>query len=105
MDFYLARGWWHHICYRWNARSLWVFILAKFFFRQLKLIFEQISKIENYFNNNDLELMMLIRIIPVVIFLYKILFAGLGAKNKKFFFTTLLGLAPWSFIFGSIGQG
>ena len=24
---------------------------------------------------------------------------------KKFFFTTLFGLAPWSFIFGSIGQG
>ena len=25
--------------------------------------------------------------------------------NKKFFFTTLLGLAPWSFIFSCIGQG
>ena len=24
---------------------------------------------------------------------------------KKFFFTTLIGLAPWSFIFGSVGQG
>ena len=27
------------------------------------------------------------------------------SNNKKFFYTTLIGLAPWSFIFGSIGQG
>ena len=85
-----------------------VFILAKFFFLDLiKIKFlNKYPKIENYFNNNDLELMMLIRIIPVVpFFIQNLILAGLGAKNKKFFFTTLLGLAPWSFIFGSIGQG
>ena len=31
--------------------------------------------------------------------------AGLGAKRLKFFFTTLLGLAPWAIIFAGIGQG
>ena len=62
--------------------------------------------IENYFNNNGLELMILIRIIPAVpFFLQNLILAGLGANNKKFFFTTMFGLAPWSFIFGSIGQG
>ena len=50
--------------------------------------------------------MMLIRIIPAIpFFLQNLILAGLGAHNKKFFYTTLIGLAPWSFIFGSIGQG
>ncbi len=50
--------------------------------------------------------MILIRIIPLVpFFIQNLILAGLGAKNKKFFYTTLIGLAPWSFIFGSIGQG
>jgi uncharacterized membrane protein YdjX (TVP38/TMEM64 family) len=49
---------------------------------------------------------MLIRIIPAIpFFLQNLILAGLGAHNKKFFYTTLIGLAPWSFIFGSIGQG
>ena len=64
------------------------------------------SYIENYFKKNDLELMFLIRIIPAVpFFAQNLILAGLGVGNKKFFYTTLLGLAPWSFIFGSIGQG
>ena len=64
------------------------------------------SYIENYFNKNDLELMILIRIVPgTPFFLQNLILAGLGANNKKFFYTTLIGLAPWSFIFGSIGQG
>ena len=50
--------------------------------------------------------MILIRIIPVApFFIQNLILAGLGANNKKFFFTTMFGLAPWSFIFGSIGQG
>ena len=44
--------------------------------------------------------MFLIRIIPAVpFFAQNLILAGLGADNKKFFYTTLLGLAPWSFIF------
>ena len=50
--------------------------------------------------------MILIRIVPAApFFIQNLILAGLGANNKKFFFTTLFGLAPWSFIFSSIGQG
>ena len=64
------------------------------------------SGIENYFYKNDTELMLLIRIIPAVpFFIQNLILAGLGANNKKFFYTSFIGLAPWSFIFGSVGQG
>ena len=85
-----------------------IFIIAKFFFLEFikKNFLNKYAFIENYFNKNDLELMILIRIVPVApFFIQNLILAGLGAKNKKFFFTTLFGLAPWSFIFGSIGQG
>ena len=88
--------------------ALGVFLIAKFFFLDFikKKFLNKYSYIENYFNKNDLELMMLIRIIPAIpFFLQNLILAGLGAHNKKFFYTTLIGLAPWSFIFGSIGQG
>ncbi len=85
-----------------------VFLIAKFFFLDFikNKFLNKYSYIENYFNKNDLELMLLIRIIPAIpFFLQNLILASVGAKNKKFFFTTLIGLAPWSFIFGSIGQG
>ena len=85
-----------------------IFIIAKFFFLNFikKKFLNKYSYIEKYFNKNDLELMMLIRIIPgTPFFLQNLILAGLGANNKKFFYTTIIGLAPWSFIFGSIGQG
>ena len=85
-----------------------IFIIAKFFFLEFikNKFLNKYTYIENYFNKNDLELMILIRIIPAApFFVQNLILAGLGAKNKKFFFTTLFGLAPWSFIFGSIGQG
>ncbi len=85
-----------------------IFLIAKFFFLDLikRKFLNKYSGIENNFNKNDLELMLLIRIIPAVpFFIQNLILAGLGANNKKFFYTTLIGLAPWSFIFGSIGQG
>ena len=85
-----------------------IFLISKFFFLDFikRKFLNKYSYIENYFNKNDLELMMLIRIIPAIpFFLQNLILAGLGAHNKKFFYTTLIGLAPWSFIFGSIGQG
>ena len=88
--------------------ALGVFLIAKFFFLDFikKKFLKKYSHIEDYFNKNDLELMMLIRIIPVIpFFLQNLILAGLGVHNKKFFYTTLIGLAPWSFIFGSVGQG
>ena len=85
-----------------------IFLIAKFFFLNFikRKFLKKYSYIEYYFNKNDIELMILIRIIPLVpFFIQNLILAGLGAKNNKFFFTTLIGLAPWSFIFGSIGQG
>ena len=85
-----------------------VFLIAKFFFLNFikRKFLNKYSYIENYFNKNDLELMLLIRIIPVVpFFIQNLILAGLGANNRKFFYTTLFGLTPWSFIYGSIGQG
>ncbi len=85
-----------------------IFIIAKFFFLDFvkNKFLNKYSFIENYFDKNDLELMILIRIIPAIpFFIQNLILAGVGANNKKFFFTTLFGVAPWSFIFGSIGQG
>ena len=85
-----------------------IFIIAKIFFSDFikNKFLNKYTYIENYFNKNDLELMILIRIVPAApFFIQNLILAGLGANNKKFFFTTLFGLAPWSFIFGSIGQG
>ena len=85
-----------------------IFIIAKNFFSDFikNKFLNKYSYIENYFNKNDLELMTLIRIVPAApFFIQNLILAGLGANNIKFFFTTLFGLAPWSFIFGSIGQG
>jgi len=88
--------------------ALGVFLIAKFFFLDFikRKFLNKYSYIENYFNKNDLELMILIRIVPgTPFFLQNLILAGLGAHNKKFFYTTLIGLTPWSFIFGSLGQG
>ncbi len=85
-----------------------IFIIAKFFFLDFikSKFLDKYSNIQNYFNQNDLELMILIRVIPgTPFFLQNLILAGLGANNKKFIYTTIFGLAPWSFIFGSIGQG
>ena len=38
-------------------------------------------------------------------FAQNLILSGLGAQNLKFFYTTLIGLTPWAFIFASIGQG
>ena len=88
--------------------ALGVFLIAKFFFLDFikKKFLNKYSHIEDYFNKNDLELMMLIRIIPgIPFFLQNLILAGLGVHYKKFLYTTLIGLAPWSFILGSVGQG
>lgn len=85
-----------------------VFVIAKFFFYDYvnSLIRKRYSFISDYFKKNDLELMFLIRLLPVTpFFIQNLILAGLGAKNFKFFFTTFFGLIPGSFIFASLGQG
>jgi len=88
--------------------SFIVFLLAKFFFLDFihKNILKKYPRVPNYFRSNDIELMMLIRLIPCIpFFAQNLILAALGANNQKFFITTLLGVTPWSFIFASIGQG
>ena len=88
--------------------SFIVFLLAKFFFLDFihKNILIKYTRIPIYFKSNDIELMMLIRLIPgIPFFAQNLILAALGANNQKFFITTLLGVTPWSFIFASIGQG
>ena len=85
-----------------------VFMITKFFFLEFikNKFLNRYSYINNYFHKNDLELMILIRIIPAVpFFIQNLILAGLGAGNKRFFYTTLFALSPWSFIYASLGQG
>ena len=88
--------------------SFIVFLVAKSFFHDYisKKLLNKYKFINNYFQKNDLELMILIRLIPgIPFFAQNLILAGLGAKRSKFFFTTLLGLSPWAIIFASIGRG
>ena len=88
--------------------SFIVFLFAKSFFHDYisNKILNKYTYIKNYFQKNDLELMLLIRLIPgIPFFVQNLILAGLGAKRLKFFSTTLIGLSPWAIIFASIGQG
>ena len=88
--------------------SFIVFLVTKSFFHDFisKKLLNKYKFVYNYFQKNDLELMLLIRLIPgIPFFAQNLILAGLGAKKLKFFFTTLLGLSPWAIIFASIGQG
>ena len=88
--------------------SFIVFLVAKSFFydRISKKLLNKYTYINDYFQKNDLELMLLIRLIPgIPFFAQNLILAGLGAKKLKFFITTLFGLSPWAIIFASLGRG
>ena len=88
--------------------SLIVFLVAKLFFHDYisKKLLHKYSFINQYFQQNELELMFLIRLIPgIPFFAQNLILAGLGANSIKFFHTTLIGLSPWAIIFASIGKG
>ena len=88
--------------------SFIVFLIAKAFFPDYisKKLLHKYSFINQYFQKNELELMLLIRLIPgIPFFAQNLILAGIGANSKIFFFTTLIGLSPWAFIFASIGKG
>ena len=91
-----------------TAGAFIVFLVAKSYFHDFisNKLLNKYTFINNYFQKNDLELMLLIRLIPgIPFFAQNLILAGLGAKRLKFFFTTLIGLSPWAIIFASIGQG
>ena len=91
-----------------TAGSLIVFLVAKLFFHDYitKKLLHKYSFIHQYFQQNELELMFLIRLIPgIPFFAQNLILAGLGVNSLKFFLTTLVGLSPWGIIFASIGKG
>lgn len=91
-----------------TAGSLIVFLVAKLFFHDYvaKKLLHKYSFIHKYFQQNELELMFLIRLIPgIPFFAQNLILAGLGVNSLKFFLTTLVGLSPWAIIFASIGKG
>ena len=91
-----------------TAGSLIVFLVAKFFFHDYvaKKLLHKYLFIHKYFQQNELELMFLIRLIPgIPFFAQNLILAGLGVNSLKFFLTTLVGLYPWAIIFASIGKG
>ena len=91
-----------------TAGSLIVFLVAKLFFHDYvaKKLLHKYLFIHKYFQQNELELMFLIRLIPgIPFFAQNLILAGLGVNSLKFFLTTLVGLSPWAIIFGSIGKG
>ena len=88
--------------------SLIIFIISKYFFFDHinKTLMKKYPTIPKYFKKNDLELLLLIRIIPgIPFFVQNLILAGLGPSNIKFFFTTFVGISPWAFIFASFGKG
>ena len=88
--------------------SLIVFLVAKLFFHDYvaKKLLHKYLFIHKYFQQNELELMFLIRLIPgIPFFAQNLILAGLGVNSLKFFLTTLVGLSPWAIIFASIGKG
>ena len=91
-----------------TAGSLIVFLVAKLFFHDYvaKKLLHKYLFINKYFQQNELELMFLIRLIPgIPFFAQNLILAGLGVNSLKFFLTTLVGLSPWAIIFASIGKG
>ncbi len=91
-----------------TAGSLMVFLVAKLFFHDYvaKKLLHKYLFIHKYFQQNELELMFLIRLIPgIPFFAQNLILAGLGVNSLKFFLTTLIGLSPWAIIFASIGKG
>ena len=88
--------------------SLIVFLVAKLFYHDYvaKKLLHKYSFIHQFFQQNELELMFLIRLIPgIPFFAQNLILAGLGVNSLKFFLTTLVGLSPWAIIFASIGKG
>lgn len=85
---------------------LFHFIISKFFLQNYinNKILIKFPKAQNYFNKNDFEFMLLIRLIPILpYFIKSFILAGLGASISKFYFTSIIGQIPFSFIYASIG--
>lgn len=91
-----------------STGAMIVFLFIKYLFFNFfnQRIYSKYPKFKNYFDNNDTQLMLLIRLVPVLPYaVQNILLACTGASVRKFYFTTIIGQTPWSVIYASIGMG
>lgn len=85
---------------------LFHFIISRYFLKDYihNKILINFPKAQTYFDQNDFEFMLLIRLIPILpYFIKSFILAGLGASVIKFYFTSIIGQIPFSFIYASIG--
>ena len=88
--------------------ALIVFLIARYFFSDFinRKFLKKIQKLKSYFQKNDIEFMLLIRLVPILpYFAQNLLLAVIGTTVFKFYFTTVIGQLPWSIIYASIGSG
>ena len=91
-----------------STGAMIVFFFTKYLFFNFfnQRIYSKYPKFKNYFDNNDTQLMLLIRLVPVLPYaVQNILLACTGAGVGKFYLTTIIGQTPWSVIYASIGMG
>ncbi len=65
-----------------------------------------LSKMQNGFNENAVSYMLFLRLVPAFpFFVVNLVPAFLGISLKVYFFTTLVGIIPGTFVYVSIGSG
>lgn len=87
--------------------SLTFFLFVKYFFYDFfkKKVLHHLSKFDNFFKKNEFSFLFILRLVPGIPFVIQTLIAAcLGANNFKFFFATLIGIMPITFIITNIGS-
>ena len=87
--------------------SMFFFIGAKYFFYDFfkKRVLRHLVKFEYNFKKNEFGFLLILRLVPALPFVVQTLIAAcLGANITKFFWATLLGIMPVTFIITNIGS-
>jgi len=67
---------------------------------------ERIRRLKAAINENELSMLFLIRLVPVVpFFVANLLPAMLGVRTGRFVLTTFLGILPGGLVYTSVGAG
>lgn len=66
----------------------------------------KIAKVKHALNENEISVMFLLRLLPVVpFFVANVVPALVGVRFRNFVLTTVIGIVPGSFVFASVGNG
>jgi len=66
----------------------------------------KIAKLKQSLNENEISVMFLLRLVPVVpFFVANVVPALVGVKFRNFALTTVLGILPGGFVYASVGNG